>query len=192
MLRAIRDRIDARLRSIAPRVPASRRSRAIRAAWVAALVAGGGLLCWVTFLVEQRLSAPPVTPGWRDVTFDLVVSDIATGNAISGAEVGIDEESGQFDPPGPTWKRITDVGGRARLVHSYSANTVLGKDGRVRGNVVFSYGSPMTSFSYLLAVKAPGYRGRTIRLADEFPRGIAYEDPSPRTIRVRLSPVPAR
>lgn len=64
--------------------------------------------------------------------------------------------------------------------------------GKIRGKVVFNYGSPTASFSCLLAVKASGYRGRTIRVADEFPHGIAYEDPSPRTIRVRLSPAPAR
>jgi len=82
------------------------------------------------------------------VTFDVVVSDADTGNTISGAEVGIDEETGEFAPPEPTWEGITDAGGRARLAHDFDANTVLGKDGKVRGRVVFNSGSPLTNLSY--------------------------------------------
>ena len=129
----------------------------------------------------------------RQVTFDVVVSDADTGNAISGAEVGIDEETGEFDPPGPTWKGTTDARGRARLAHDFDANTVLGKDGKVRGRVVFNTGStPGLVFSYLVVVRATGYREETIRLEAHFPRGIAYEDPSPQTIRVQMTPDPAR
>src|SRR5947209_11085725 len=108
MLRAIRGRLDARLGSNGPPIPDSPRPRAIRAAWVAALVAGGGLLCWAAFLVEQRLSAPATPPEWRDVTFNVVVSDAVTGKAVPGAQVGTDVETGQIDPPGPTWKGVTD------------------------------------------------------------------------------------
>jgi hypothetical protein len=167
--------------------------RAIRPLWVAALVAGGILSCWATFRIEQRLSSPPSPPGTRQVTFDVVVSDVATGKAISGAEVGIDHETGEFDPPGPTWMGITDARGRARLAHDFEANTVLGKDGKVRGRVVFNaITTPGLVFSYLVVVRAIGYREETIRLGAHFPRGIAYEDPSPQTIPVRLSPEPAQ
>jgi hypothetical protein len=55
---------------------------------------------------------------------------------------------------------------------------VLGKDGKVRGNVVFYSGTPLSNSSHLLVVRAPGYREDTIRLEEKFPRGIAYEDPS--------------
>jgi hypothetical protein len=166
------------------------RPRAIRPLWVAALVAGGVLSCWATFRVEQRLTSLPVT---RQVTFDVVVTDADTGNAISGAEVGIDQETGEFDPPGPTWEGTTDARGRARLAHDLEANTVLGKDGKVRGRVVFNTSTtPGLVFSYLVAVRATGYREETIRLGAHFPRGIAYEDPSPQTIRVQMTPDPAR
>ena len=173
--------------------PSAVRPRLIRPLWVAALVAGGILSFWATFRIEQRLSSPPSPPVTRRVTFDVVVSDVATGNAISGAEVGIDEETGKFDPPGPTWMGITDARGRARLAHDFEANTVLGKDGKVRGRVVFNaITTPGLVFSYLVVVRATGYREETIRLGSHFPRGIAYEDPSPQTILVRLSPEPAR
>ena len=46
--------------------------------------------------------------------------------------------------------------------------------------------------TYLVVVRATGYREETIRLGAHFPRGIAYEDPSPQTIRVRMTPDPAR
>jgi hypothetical protein len=70
---------------------------------------------------------------------------------------------------------------------------VLGKDGKVRGRVVFNTGAtPGLVFSYLVAVRATGYREETIRLGAHFPRGIAYEDPSPQTIRVQMTPDPAR
>ena len=129
----------------------------------------------------------------RQVTFDVVVTDADTGNAISGAEVGIDEETGEFDPPGPTWEGTTDARGRARLAHEFDANTVLGKDGKVRGRVVFNTSTtPGLVFSYLVVVRATGYREETIRLGAHFPRGIAYEDPSPQTIRVQMTPDPAR
>ena len=108
------------------------------------------------------------------------------------AEVGIDEETGEYDPPGPAWKGATDAGGRLRLFHRFGANTMLGKDGKVRGRVVFNRGTSIQSFSYLLVVKAPGYREESINLELEFPRGIDYEDPSPRTIQVLLSPSPPR
>ena len=173
--------------------PSPLRQRAIRPLWVAALVSGGILSCWATFRIEQRLSSPPSPPVTRQVTFDVVVSDAATGNAISGAEVGIDEETGEFDPPGPTWEGTTEARGRARLVHEFGANTAIGKDGKVRGRVVFtSHLTPGLVFSYLVVVRATGYREQTIRLGAHFPRGITYEDPSPQTIRVRLSPDPAR
>ena len=192
MLRVIRERIEVRLHSNAARVSDGQRLRATRAARVAALVAVGGLLCWWAFLVEQRLWSPAVTPTSREVTFDLLVSDADTGHAISGAEIGIDGETGEYDPPGPTWKGITDAGGRLRLVESFRATTVLGKDGKVRGQIVFNTGTPLSNGSYLLVVRAAGYRQETIRLEEKFPRGIAYEDSSPRTIQVRLSPGPAR
>ena len=142
---------------------------------------------------RAALSSPTSTPVTRHVTFDVVVSDADTGNAVSGAEVGIDEETGEFDPPGPTWKGTTDARGRVRLVHDFDANTVLGKDGKVRGRVVFNTGTtPGLVFSYLVVVRATGYREETIKLGAKFPQGIDYEDPSPRTIRVLLSPDPAR
>jgi hypothetical protein len=172
--------------------PPTVRPRAIRAAWVAALVAGGCLLCWGTIRVEQSLSTPAVMPGSIEVTLDVVVTDADTGEAVSGAEVGIDQETGDMKAPGPTWKGITDERGVVRLVHDFDANTVLGKDGRVRGMVVFGSGSPPLNSWYLLAIRASGNREQSISLVDQFPRGIAYEDPSPRTIRVRLSPRPAR
>src|SRR4051812_9821291 len=100
-------------------IPPHRRPRAIRVAWVAALVAGGVLLCWATFLVEQRLSSPASPTTTREVTLDVVVSDADTGKPVVGAEVGIDEETGQFDPPGPKWMGRTDAGGRARLAHGF-------------------------------------------------------------------------
>jgi hypothetical protein len=194
MLKAVRERLDARLRSNRPPTPDSPRPRAIRAAWVAALVAGGGVLCWMAFLVEQRLSAPATPPEWRDVTFDVVVTDAVTGKAVPRAQVGTDEETGQIDPPGPTWKGVTDAAGAFRLVEGFRANAVLGEDGKVRGRVLFDLGSgsPLLHFSSLFVVRAPGYREETINLAARFPEGIAYEDPSPRKIRVVLSPSPAR
>ena len=172
--------------------PDGRRPRAIRAGGVAALVAGCGLVCGVAFLVERSLSAPTSSPEWRDVTFDVVVSDAATGLTIASAQVGIDEETGQYDPPGPTWEGITDARGQARLVHGFAANTAVGKDGTVRGRVVFNTGSPLSGGSYLLAVQAPGYRVQTVPLESRYPLGIAYEDRSSRPIQVRLSPIPAR
>jgi hypothetical protein len=169
--------------------PHAIRRRSIRAVRVATLVVAGGLFCWLTFQVEQRLSSPPPPPPvTRDATFDVLVSDAATNMAVSSAEVGIDEETGEFDPPGPTWKGTTDAGGRLRLVHPFGTNTVLGKDGKVRGRVVFNRGA----FSYLLVVKAPGYREESINLGARFPRGIDYEDPNPLTIQVPLSPSPLR
>jgi len=168
------------------------RQRSIHTVWVAALVVVGGFLCWLTFQVEQRLSSPTATPVTRDVTFDVVVSDAKTDIAVSGAEVGIDEETGEYDPPGPTWKGTTDAGGRLRLVHLFDANTVLGKDGKVRGRVVFNSGTSIHSFSRRLVVKAPSYREESINLGVKFPRGIDYEDPAPRTIQVLLSPSLAR
>ena len=169
-----------------------KRQRSIRRGWVAALVVVGVFLCWLTFQVEQRLSSPTATPVTRDVTFDVVVSDAETNLAVSNAEVGIDEETGEYDPPGPAWKGTTDAGGRLRLVHRFSANTILGKDGKVRGRVVFNRGTSTQSFSYLLVVKAPGYRKESINLEVKFPRGIDYEDPYPRPIQVLLSPSPPR
>jgi hypothetical protein len=168
------------------------RKRSIRRARVAALVVVGGFLCWLTFQVEQRLSSPTATPVTRDVTFDVVVSDAETHLAVSGAEVGIDEETGEYDPPGPTWKGTTDAGGRLRLVHRFGANTVLVRDGKVRGRVVFNRGTSIQSFSYFLVVKAPGYREESINLGAKYPRGIDYEDPYSRTIQVLLSPSPPR
>ncbi len=154
------------------------------------MVVGGVLSCWTTFRVEKGLTSLPVT---RGETFDVVVTDADTGKMLSGAEVGIDEETGDIDPPGPIWKGTTDSRGRARLAHDYEANTVLGKDGKVRGRVVFNTdATPGLVFSYLVAVRATGYREETIRLGAHFPRGIAYEDPSRQTIRVRLSPDLAR
>jgi hypothetical protein len=159
---------------------------------VAALVVVGGFLCWLTFQVEQRLSSQTTTQGTRNVTFDLVVSDADTNIAVSGAEVGIDQETGEFDPPGPTWKGTTDASGRLRLVHPFGTNTVLGKDGKVRGRVVFSRGTSIQSFSYLLVVRASGYREQSINLGARFSQGIDYEDPYPLTIQVPLSPSPPR
>jgi hypothetical protein len=78
------------------------------------------------------------------------------------------------------------------LSHGFAANTAIGKDGKGRGKVDFIVGTAIPNFSYLLVVRASGYREESIRLEEEFRRGIAYEDPSPRTIRVRLSPSPAR
>jgi hypothetical protein len=168
------------------------RQRSIRRVRVAVLVAVGCLLCWLTFQLEQRLSSPTATPTTRDVTFDVVVSDAETNIAVSSAEVGIDEETGEYDPPGPAWKGTTDAGGRLRLVHRFGANTVLGKDGKVRGRVVFNRGTSIQSFSYLLVVRAPGYREESINLGLRFPQGIDYEDPYPRMIQVLLSPSPPR
>lgn len=185
MLKSPRDRFYARLRSKAPRSSYSPRPRAIRIAWVAALVAGGGLIFWATFLVEQRITSPTVVPTKREVILDVVVSDAATGRAILGAGVGTDFETGDYDHPGPSWEGITDANGRFRLVRSFGANTMLGKEGKVRGRVVFTGGT-------FLVVRAPGYREETIDLEGRFPRGIDYEDTSPRTIRVLLSPSPAR
>ncbi len=168
--------------------PPPMRRRSIHTVWVAALVVVGGFLCWLTFQVEQRLSSPTATPVTRDVIFDVVVSDAKTDIAVSGAEVGIDEETGEYDPPGPVWKGTTDAGGRLRLVHRFDANTVLGEDGKVRGRVVFNSGTSIHSFSRLLVVKAPGYREESINLREEFAQGIDYEDSSPQAIRVLLSP----
>jgi hypothetical protein len=168
------------------------RQRSIRVLRVATLVLVGGFLCWLTFQVDQRLSSPTTTQVTRDVTFDVVVSDAETNIAVSGAEVGIDEETGEYDPPGPTWKGITDASGRHRLVHPFGTNTVLGKGGKVRGSVVFNRGTSIQSFSYLLVVKAPGYREESINLAAKFSQGIDYEDTYPRTIQVALSPSPPR
>ena len=106
----IRDRVVARLRSNGPPTPDSPRPRAIRVAWVAALVAGGGLLCWAAFLVEQRLSAPATPPEGRDVTFDVVVSDAVTGKAVPGAQVGTDE---RFKPNG---RSIRTLAVRTRII----------------------------------------------------------------------------
>jgi len=185
-------RVDVRLRSCAAPISDSLRRRAIHAALVSALVAGGGLSCWVTFLVEQRLTAPASPPVTREVTFHVVVSDADTGNPVPGAEVGIDAETGEYDPPGPTCKGSTDAAGRVQLVHGFVANAVIGKDGKVRGLVVFNRGTSSLSFSDLLVVRAAGYRGETVSLSREFPRGVPYEDPSPRTVQVQLSPSHAR
>src|SRR5262245_49148843 len=162
------------------------RQPSMRTVRVATLVVVGGCLCWLTFQVEQRLSSPTATPVTRDMTFDVVVSDADTNIAVSSAEVGIDEETGQYDPSGPTWKGTTDAGGRLRLVHCFGANTVLGKDGKVRGRVVFNRGTSIPSFSYLLVVKAPGYREESINLGVRFSQDIDYKDPYPRTIQVLL------
>jgi hypothetical protein len=184
LLRITWDRFYARHRTKAPRSSNNPRPRAIRLAWVAALVAGGGLVFWATFLVEQRLTSPTVLPTTREVSLDVVVSDAATGRAISGAGVGTDFETGDYNHPGPSWEGITDANGRFRLVQDFGANTVPGKDGKVRGRVVFTGGT-------FLVVRAPGYREETIYLEGRFPRGIDYEDASPRTIRVPLSPIRA-
>ena len=70
---------------------------------------------------------------------------------------------------------------------------MLGRDGKVQGRVVFNTSTtPGLVFSYLVVVRAAGYREETIRLGAQFPRGIAYEDPSPQTIRVQMTPDPAR
>ena len=185
-------RIHARLRSKAPGGPDSPRPRAIRIAWVATLVAGGGLIFWTTFLVEQRLTTPKLVPQRRMVTFDVVVSDADTGKAVSGARVGIDQETGDYDHPGPSWEGLTDAGGRFRLVRGFGANTVVGKDGKIRGRVNFTGGGglPLSNPSCFLVVRASGYREHKINLEGMFPRGIDFEDTSPRTIRVPLSPSP--
>src|SRR4051794_27617229 len=104
-------RVDARLRSKAPEDSYSPRPRAIRIAWVVALVAGGGLISWATFLVEQRLSSPTVVPTTREVILDVVVSDAATGRAVSGAGVGTDFETEDYNHPGPSWEGIIDANG---------------------------------------------------------------------------------
>ncbi len=188
-----RNRFHARLRSKAPEVFDRPRPRAIRFAWVAALVAGGGLIFWATFLVEQRLSSPTVVPTTREVSLDVVVSDAATGRAILGADVGTDFQTEDYNHPGPSWEGIIDANGRYRLIRDFGANTVLGKDGKVRGRVVFKSGggTPLSNTSSFLVVKAPGYREDKINLKERFPGGIDFEDTSPRTIRVPLSPSPA-
>jgi hypothetical protein len=168
--------------------PPPKRPRSIRKVRVATLVVVGGFLCWVTFLVEQRLMSPTATPAARDVTFDVVVFDANTNIAVSSAEVGIDEETGQYDAPGATWKGTTNSSGLLRLVHRFGANTVLDKDGKVRGRVVFNQRTSIQSFSYRLVVKAPGYREEWINLGERYSGGIDYEDPYPRTIQVLLSP----
>src|SRR5262249_14995635 len=150
--------------------PPPMRQQPIRTVRVATLVVVAGLLCWLAFRVEQRLSSPTATPVTRDLTFDVVVSDADTNIAVSSADVGIDEETGEIDPPGPTWKGTTDAGGRLRLIHRFGANTVLGKDGKVRGTVVFNRGTSTQSFSSLLVVRAPGYREESINLGVEFPQ----------------------
>ena len=113
--------------------PPPSRQRSIRRIRVATLLVVAGFFCWLTFQVEQRLSSPPATPVTRDVTFDVVVSDAETNVPVSSAEVGIDEETGEYDPPGPTWKGTTDAGGRLRLVHRFGANSVLGRTARSGG-----------------------------------------------------------
>lgn len=169
--------------------PPPGRQWAARAIRTAVLVVVGGFSCWLVFQIEPRPSSP-TTPFARDVTFDVIVSDSDTSVAISGAEVGIDMQTEEFDPPGPAWKGSTDATGRFRLVHSFPANTMLGKNGQVRGRVVFTLGEPMMSNSYLLVIKAPGYREKTIDLNAQFSGGIDYEDPSPRTVPVDLAPGP--
>jgi len=183
LLRITRDRFHTRLRSKVPEGYDRPRPRAIRIAWVAALVAGGGLIFWATFLVEQRLSSPTLVPTTREVVLDVVVTDAATGRAISVADVGTDFQTGDYNHPGPSWEGITDANGRFRLIRGFGANTVLGKDDKVRGKVVFTGGT-------FLVIRAPGYRQETIYLEGRFPRGIDFEDTSPRTIRVPLSPSP--
>lgn len=170
--------------------PPPGRQWAARAIRIAVLVVVGGFSCWLVFQVERRLGEPISTPAERDVTLDVIVSDSDTSVAISGAEVGIDMQTERIDPPGPAWKGSTDATGRFRLVDFFPANTVRGADGKVRGRVVFTLGEPMMSFSYLLAIKAPGYREKTIDLDAQFSGGIDYEDPSPRTVPVHLSPSP--
>ena len=164
------------------------RPRAVRIAWVAALVAGGGLIFWATFQVEQRLTSPKLVPRKRMVTFEVLVSDGDTSKAVSEAQVGIDQETGDYDHPGPSWDGITDAGGRLRLVRGFGANTVLREDGNVRGRVNFTGGgsTPLSYSSYFLVVRASGYREEKINLERMFPRGIDFEDTSPRTIRVPL------
>ena len=110
--------------------------------------------------------------------------------AAPGAEVAFDRETGQFAPPGPAWLGATDLGGLIRLLREFNANTVSGTDGKVRGRVVFHLADAPLSFSDLLLVKAPGYRAITLSLDAQFPQGLDYEDLSPQTIRVRLSPTP--
>ena len=154
------------------------------------LVVAGGVLCGLAFRVEQALTAPAATPGSRAVTLDVVVSDAETGVAIPGAEVAFDRETGQFAPPGPAWLGATDLGGLIRLLREFNANTVSGTDGKVRGRVVFHLADAPLSFSDLLLVRAPGYRAATLSLDAQFPQGFDYEDLSPQTIRVRLSPTP--
>ena len=69
---------------------------------------------------------------------------------------------------------------------------MLDKDGKVRGRVIFNRGTSIQCFSYLLVVKAAGYREGSINLGVKFPRGIDYDDLYPRTIQVLLSPSPPR
>lgn len=90
-----------------------------------------------------------------------------------------------LQPPGTSWEGITDANGRFRLIRGYGVNTVLGKDGRVRGRVVFTGGT-------FLVFRSPGYREKTIYLEGRFPQGIDFDDTSPRTIRVPLFPSRAR
>lgn len=172
--------------------PPLARPKAARTAWVVALVAGGCLSCWAAFVVEQRLSAPTLAPDSREVTFDVVVTDADAGTPVPGAQVGVDMETGEYGPPPPTWKGVTDATGHARVVNDYNANAVFGRDGKARGRVVFTRGSAPHSFSDLLVVRASGYRERIIALSVEYPQGINYEDPAPRTIRVQLPPSASR
>lgn len=80
------------------------------------------------------------------------------------------------------------------MIQNFGANTVLGKDGKVPGRVVFTGGggTPLSNTPYFLVVRASGYREDKINLEGRFPRGIDFEDTTPRTIRVLLSPSPAR
>ncbi len=160
-------------------------SRVVR---VLALVALGVLACGVAVLVDRRWSAPIESPRVRAVDFDVVVVDSSTGLAVAGAEVGFDQESGDFDDPGPSWAGATDSGGQLRVVGYFAAVAVPDGRGGFRGTVVFHDGVPPSSVPDLLVVRAPGYRGATIDLDARFPRGIAFEDRSARTIRVPLAP----
>ena len=160
-------------------------SRVVR---VLALVTLGVLACGGAFLVDRRWSAPVESPRVRTVDFDVVVVDSSTGLAVAGAEVGFHRESGDFNDPGPSWAGATDQGGRLRVVGNFAAVAVPDGRGGFRGTVVFHDGTPLSSVSELLVVRSPGYRGATIDLDARFPRGIAFEDRSARTIRVPLEP----
>lgn len=163
-----------------------RRPRGIHVAEIAAMFVIGGLLCSLVYWVERRWWTPMAIPAARDVTFDVVVLDAGAGTPIAGAEVGIEEETGEFDPPGPDWKGTTDARGRIRVVHRFQAHTMVGQDGKIRGRVVFNRASGIHSFSSSLVVKAPGHGELVVDLVARYPRGIDFEDPSALPITVTL------